>query len=249
MLVCFENSQLSAQRDSVRGEAGAAEQLFAMANQARAQAGAPPLAWDPALAVAARKHCERMVAEGPLSHRYVGEQDLSERASFAGAHFGLIEENIAIGSFPREIHEEWMNSPGHRKNLLNPEVDHVGIAVIEGRGSLYAVQDFETEVRVLSSAQVESSVGKLVGMSGVAIRSDSHDARAACVIDHGFPSGLSGGEPGFIMRWQDADLNHLPQSLVDRLGSGHYRQASVGSCPPRGDQTAFTQYRIAVLLY
>jgi uncharacterized protein YkwD len=98
LLVCAGVSQVAAQTGPRRMESGAAEQLFAMGNQARAKAGVAPLEWDPALAAAARKHCERMVAEGAISHRYGGELDLSERASSAGAHFGLIEENIAVGS-------------------------------------------------------------------------------------------------------------------------------------------------------
>jgi len=248
-VVCIGISQLAAQRGAGRAEAGAAEQLFAMGNQAREHAGVAPLAWDPALAEAARKHCERMVAEGAIAHRYGGELDLSERASRAGAHFGLIEENIAVGAYPGQIHEGWMNSPGHRRNLLSPEVDHVGIAVIESRGSLYAVADFETAVRLLSIAQIESSVAKLIHMSGLAIRTDPRDARAACELDKGLPHTLTGNQPGFVMRWQGADLEHLPQSLVGRLGSREYHSADVGACQPRGDQVAFTQYRLAVLLY
>ena len=249
LLVCAGILQLSAQRVAGRAQGDAAEQLFAMGNQARTQAGAAPLSWDPALAAAARKHCERMVAEGEIEHRYKGELDLSERASQAGAHFGLIEENIAVGSYPAEIHEGWMHSPGHRRNLLNPEVDQVGIAVIESHGSLYAVTDFEAAVRVMSPAQVESAVAKLIKMSGLNPSNDPRDARAACETDRGLPRTLAGGQPGFVMRWQGADLQHLPQSLVDRLGSRQYHLAVVGACKPRGDQVAFTQYRIAVLLY
>jgi uncharacterized protein YkwD len=52
------------------------------------------------LAAAARRHCLRMAAEGPISHRYEGEPDLSERAAQAGAHFSLIEENVAVGPDP-----------------------------------------------------------------------------------------------------------------------------------------------------
>ena len=44
------------------------------------------------------------------------------------------------------IHDEWMQSPGHRTNLLNPDVDHVGVAVVESRGVLYAVADYERAV-------------------------------------------------------------------------------------------------------
>jgi hypothetical protein len=220
-----------------------------MANQSRAQAGAPPLVWDPALAAAARKHCQRMVAEGQIAHRYGGEPDVSERASMAGAHFGLIEENIAVGSYPAQIHQGWMNSPGHRRNLLNPQVDRVGIALIASRGDLYAVADYSKGVAVLTRAQIEGKVAGLIHMSGLGIRNDPRDARAACDMDHGLPRTLTGSQPGFVMRWQGAELGQLPQQLVDRLGSREYRQASVGACSPQGDQQAFTQYRIAVLLY
>jgi hypothetical protein len=51
------------------------------------------------------------------------------------------------------------------------------------------------------------------------------------------------------MRWQSADLDRLPQQLVDRLSSGNYHQASVGSCPAQGRQNSFSAYRLAVLLY
>jgi hypothetical protein len=51
------------------------------------------------------------------------------------------------------------------------------------------------------------------------------------------------------MRWQEADLTHLPQALVDRLASGSYRQAAVGSCPAENVEGSFSAYRVAVLLY
>src|ERR1700721_2550180 len=75
-----------------------AEQLFVLGNQARAAQGLRPLQWDPALAAAALNHCARMAAEGPISHQYAGEPDLSQRAGRAGAHFSLIEENVAVGA-------------------------------------------------------------------------------------------------------------------------------------------------------
>lgn len=227
----------------------AAEQLFALANQSRAQSGAGPLKWDRALADAAMRHCEWMAREGEISHRYGGEQDLTARAAAAGAHFSLIEENIAAGTYPAQIHNGWLESPGHRKNLLSPDVDRVGIAVIEARGAMYAVADYARGVQVLSPEQAETAVGDLIHMSGVAVRRDPHDARLACLADKGFPSGATGGQAVFVMRWQGADLQHLPQDLVDRLGSGRYRSADVGACAPRGQESGFTVYRLAVLLY
>lgn len=227
----------------------AAEQLFALANQARAQAGAGRLQWDPALAAAALKHCRRMAAEGPISHRYNGELDLSARAGQAGAHFGLIEENVAVGPSASVIHDEWMNSPGHRSNLLSPEVDRVGVAVVATRGVLYAVADYSRVVESLSSAQVEARVASLIRVSGVSIVGDPSEARAACATDQGAPHSSNGLQAGFIMRWQDSDLERLPQALERRLASGQYRRAAVGSCRARGVEGSFTAYRVAVVLY
>jgi hypothetical protein len=199
-----------------------------------------------ALGEAARQHCLRMVAEGPIAHRYGGELDLTERAAQAGAHFSLIEENVAIGPTPAAIHDEWMHSPGHRDNLLNPEVNRVGVAIVASRGVLYAVADYARGVPVLTQSQVEAAVANLLRVSGIAIVTDRSTARLYCTQMN---SPRGGAQPGFVMRWQGADLEHLPQALVDRLGSGQYHRAAVGSCPAKSVEGSFTAYRVAVLLY
>lgn len=190
-----------------------------------------------------------MAAEGALSHQFADEPDVSVRANQAGARFSLIEENVAVAPTPASIHNAWMNSPHHRTNLLNPAVDRVGVAVVAGRGGLYAVADYERAVPVLTLNQVEATVAALLKSSGVAIQSDATLARAACAMDDGMPHAASGPQPHFVMRWQDAALTQLPQALTDRLATGRYHQAAVGSCAPQGDQGSFTAYRLAVLLY
>jgi Cysteine-rich secretory protein family len=233
-------------RGNMHAEAG---QIFALANQARAQAGVGRLEWDPALADAALQHCLRMAAEGPISHQYDGEPDLSTRTAQAGAHYSVIEENVAMGPSADTIHEEWMHSPGHRANLLSTDVDRVGIAVVAAHGGLYAVADYSRAVEQLNATQVEARVATLIRASGVAIARDPSLARAACATDEGMPGGSGGPMARFVMRWQDADLTKLPQALVDRIASGKYRQAAVGSCPAQVAGGSFTAYRVAVLLY
>jgi uncharacterized protein YkwD len=226
-----------------------AEQLFALGNQSRLYAGLERLQWDPALTAAALKHCLRMAQEGQIAHRYGGEEDLSVRAGHAGAHFSVIEENVAVGPSANKIHEMWMASPGHRENLLSGDVDHVGIAVVAARGVLYAVADFSQIVRQMSLAQVEERVSGLVAASGVTVLQDPGAARAACIADRGMPRSTGGMQPQFVMRWQDAILTRLPQQLIDRLETGSYRMADVGACPPQDVSGDFTAYRIAVILY
>jgi Cysteine-rich secretory protein family len=238
-----------AQRGDRTPQPAKAEQLFAMANATRAKEGRGRLAWDDALADAALKHCMRMAAGGPIAHRYGGEPDVTARAGAAGAHFSLIEENIAVGSYPATIHQGWLDSPGHRANLLNPDIDRVGIAVVAAQGVLFAVADYARAVPVLSQAQVESTVAALLRANGVTVRRDTTEARAACRLDHGMPTLAGASSPQFVMRWQDANLDQLPPRLVESVASGRYRQAEVGSCPPRNTEGAFTVYRVAVLLY
>jgi len=208
-----------------------AEQLFAMANQVRNARGLSALQWDPALASAALYHCARMAAEGPISHQYAGEPDLGERAGQAGAHFSLLEENVADGEQTGQIHQAWMNSQGHRDNLLNPAVNRLGVAVVARGNRLYAVEDFSRSVQVLNREQVEATVSNLVQETGVSAHGNSIGARLACAQDHGLPVSLDNRRPEFIMRWQDAELSHLPGALLDRIATGKYHEAAVGSCP------------------
>jgi uncharacterized protein YkwD len=225
-----------------------AGQLFAMGNQARATQGLPALQWDPALAAAAQNHCARMAAEGPISHQYAGEPELTQRAGQAGAHFSLIEENVAEGYEPASIHQAWMHSQGHRENLLNPSVDRVGVAVVARGNMLYAVADFERAVAVLTQAQVEAAIANLVQGTGVNAHANSTGARLACAQDHGLPASLDNGRPEFIMRWQAAELDRLPGALLDRISTGKYHEAAIGSCPSPSADNTFTVYRVAVLL-
>jgi uncharacterized protein YkwD len=227
----------------------AAEQLFALANQSRAQNSAGKLQWDESLAAAAREHCMRMAAEGPIAHRYGGEPDVGTRAGQAGAHFDLIEENVAVGPTAGEIHEEWMRSPGHRANLLNPDINRVGIAVVAVRGTLYAVADYSRNVQALTQTQVEARVAELLRSHGLTILHDNAQARAACVTDSGLPPSPGGPQAMFVMRWQSADLTRLPEALSEKIASGRYRRAAVGSCPAQGLEGDFTAYRVAALLY
>jgi Cysteine-rich secretory protein family len=228
---------------------GAGEQLMALANRARARSGAGPLKWDPQLTEAARLHCLRMAREGPIAHRYDDEPSLSDRAGQAGAHFSLIEENVAVGETTAQIHDAWMNSPGHRSNLLNPKVDHVGIAVVRARGVLYATADYARGVQVLLPTEIEARIANLIRVSGISISHDATVARAACASNSGIPTAHGGPQALFVMRWQTGSLDQLPEKLRDKLASGSFHMAAVGSCPAQGVEGDFTAYRVAVLLY
>jgi hypothetical protein len=138
-----------------------------------------------------------------------------------------------------------MHSPGHRRNLLDPSVDAVGIAVVSQNGQLFAVEDFERTVQHLTLAEQEATVADLLTPYGIAILPATAAARRTCATDTGLPDSH---KPLFVMRYTGADLSRLPSVLESRLRSGHYTQAVVGACAVH-DPGAFTTYSIAVLLY
>lgn len=223
-----------------------AKELFSLANDSRARNGLNPLQWDETLAAAALKHCIRMAVESQLAHQYSGEQDLTTRAALAGAHFSVIEENIAVGSHPATIHQGWLDSAEHRANLLNPAVDRVGIAVVISQGLLFAVADYAQGVPVLSQSEVEAAFGRLLHARHLIIMRETTDARTYCASDGKYAGN---DPPSFLMRWQNPDISQLPQQLIEVIAAGRYRRAAVGSCTPRDVNGPFTIYRVAVLLY
>jgi uncharacterized protein YkwD len=116
--------------------------LFDYANHERSAQGLPALRWNNALAAAARKHAAVMAQNGSLSHQFPGEASLPGRAGQSGAHFVWLAENVAEGPSAKIIHAEWVKSPHHRANLLDRDMDSIGIAVAERDGQWFAVEDF-----------------------------------------------------------------------------------------------------------
>jgi hypothetical protein len=227
--------------------ASVAEQyLFQAANAERVQRGLPELRWDSALYRAARNHAQQMASRASISHQYPGEPELAERGKAAGAKFSVIAENVAEAPTAVRIHDAWMNSPGHRENLLDPRVDSVGISVLRRDGQLYAVQDFERTVAALSLDAQEQTVAQMVAAVGsIAILPTTEDARRTCELSTGWAGSR---QPWFVMRYTSGDLSRIPDTLKSKIATGKFRQAAVGACAPAGDQP-FSSYSIAVLLY
>jgi hypothetical protein len=222
----------------------AEQYLFAAANAERVQRGLPPLRWDAALYRAAQEHAREMAERESISHQYPGEPDLASRGKLAGARFSTIAENVAEAPTAVDIHEAWMESPGHRENLLSPKVDSIAISVLRRNGQLYAVQDFDRSVLQLSVDDQESQVARLVeSVAPLEILPASYEARRTCSME----SGYTGQRPGFVMRFTAGDLSRLPDALVSRLRTGRYHGATVAACD--ATERNFTAFHIAVLLY
>ncbi|HLI75821.1 MAG TPA: CAP domain-containing protein [Acidobacteriaceae bacterium] len=224
----------------------AEQYLFNAANAERQVRGLVPLRWDESLYRAAWLHAREMAERESISHQYAGEPELSERAQSAGARFSVVAENVAEAPTALMIHEGWMESEHHRDNLLDPRLDRIAICVLMRDGELYAVQDFDHGVAVMSFDQQEGAVANLLAQTApVNVRPGSEEARETCKMDTGYAGTR---RPWFVMRFTTSELDALPAELRSRLSTGKYREALVGACPARG-VGRFTSYNIAVLLY
>jgi hypothetical protein len=223
----------------------AEQYLLTMANQERAQRGVQPLTWDAHLAAAALWHAQRMSQENTVSHQFAGEPDMTARAKSAGTRFSLVAENVAIADTPESLHTLWMNSAGHRENLLEPHENAIGIAVVRRGNNLYAVEDFAELVGNESINQQESEVAKQLLAAGMKDVVSTEDARQTCGMDTGYAGTR---KPYFIMRYTTTNLAVLPQELKIKLANDHrIHHAVVGACAGQGQN--FALFNVAVLLY
>lgn len=124
------------------GGSAAEQELFVSANQARRAQGLPAFKWSEALAMAARRHAGLMAQHGAAEHGFPGEPALAARVTQAGARFVWLSENVVQGSRVETIQAEFLRSPNHRANMLDAEMDSIGVGVVERGGQLFAVEDF-----------------------------------------------------------------------------------------------------------
>lgn len=223
-----------------------AAHILQLTNRDRVAQGLQPLRWDASLASAAQAHAERMAGERFLSHEYPGEESLGRRAVGAGAHFQAIAENIARGYSDTAIEVEWMNSVAHRQNILDPQMNSIGVGVVERGGTFFAVEDFAHAAEVLPQAEIERKIGALLRRDGIDPTAPREAAAQACTSSSGYPKGGTGK---LVIRFDTPNLNELPSGVEGAVRNGEYHRASIAACEGGGRQGNFTTYRVAIVLY
>ena len=117
----------------------AARDFYDRLNAERAARGRPALVWDPALANYASSWSQNMAANG-FRHSNIANM-------WGIGSYNTIGENIAMGygsgTTAGTLHVAWMNSSGHRQNMLSPQFDSVGIGVFcAPDGAMWATTSF-----------------------------------------------------------------------------------------------------------
>jgi uncharacterized protein YkwD len=136
----------------------AAQRVLTLVNEARARprrcgerpfSPAPPLRWNPQLERAAELHAQDMAAHGYVEHRGRDGSTPAQRIARAGYYpWHSIGENVAAGQgAPEEVVEDWLSSPGHCANLMEPTFAEMGAAFtvnMASKGVVYWAQEFGT---------------------------------------------------------------------------------------------------------
>lgn len=121
----------------------AAAQVLALVNAERAKQGCAPVRDNQRLDTAARLHSEDMAANDYFSHTSQDGRDPGDRIAAAGYAWSTYGENIARGQqTAADVMNGWMNSPGHRANILNCAFNDMGMGIHDGVGGPWWTQAF-----------------------------------------------------------------------------------------------------------
>jgi uncharacterized protein YkwD len=119
-------------------------------NAQRSKKGLPPLKENSKLDTSARLKVQDMIDEGYFEHTSPEGITVSDLGDKVGYSYIVMGENLALGNFSSaaELLDAWMNSPGHRANILNANYEEMGAAAFvgtyQGRTEIFAVQHFGT---------------------------------------------------------------------------------------------------------
>lgn len=113
------------------------QRVFDLVNEERAAAGLSPLALNAKLNDAAQAHAESMYEEGYFSHTGSDGSTVADRVERFGYAWSTVGENIAYGATsPEQVMQMWMNSSGHRANILGSGYTEMGVG-IDTRGAMW----------------------------------------------------------------------------------------------------------------
>jgi uncharacterized protein YkwD len=112
-------------------------------NRVRAEHKLSPLKVNAQLTEAARGHARDMAEHQKLSHEGSDGSTTAQRVKKRGYRYQEVGENIATAETVDQVMRAWLDSPGHRKNILEPQFTEVGVAMVpDAEGNRYWCVDF-----------------------------------------------------------------------------------------------------------
>ncbi|MEU2632397.1 CAP domain-containing protein, partial [Kitasatospora sp. NPDC007106] len=119
------------------------QQVVQLVNQERSKVGCTPVKSDDKLELAAQRHSDDMAARNFFDHTNPDGKGPQPRIDAAGYKWSSWGENIARGQRDAaDVMKSWMDSPGHKANILNCGFTDLGVGVHLGEGGPWWTQDF-----------------------------------------------------------------------------------------------------------
>jgi hypothetical protein len=181
--------------------------VLLLVNQRRAAEGVAPLQSSAALAKAAQAWAKSMAATSYLSHKGIDGSTPADRIAAAGYRGAGVGENLARGfNTATAVVDAWMNSAGHRANILKPDFTDAGVGMAVGRAGTYWVIDFGASGAASSQAPVVlppiiaailpnfARMGDVVTFQG-----DRFGEKPGSVT-------FAGGQKGSLIAWSDREI-------------------------------------------
>jgi uncharacterized protein YkwD len=135
--------------------------VFELTNEERRTHGLPALIWDDTLADAARAHSRDMAENNFFSHTGSDGSNVGDRLTRFGISYAGAAENISrTGSpTPEDVVTGWMNSSGHRANILNQNMTHLGVGFhnLSDSRMNYITQNFARGLQTSVSSAPDSA--------------------------------------------------------------------------------------------
>jgi uncharacterized protein YkwD len=242
-------------------DAEAEQTLFGMANEARSQAGLPPLQLDNNLSLAARAHADAMAEQQQLSHQFSGEPSLSSRLALPGGlHLDRAGENVAFDLTAEEAHEHLMLSPPHRDNLLDPGFNVAGFGVVRSGSRIYVVEDFGHSLPIYSGGESEQVIAD--GLNQIRRQANLPNlVRAAlpglrdAVCSMALEGRLATGpmhdfsQRYIVLSYTNMHPEVLPAGIAHIVGDRRVTSAAISACYARTTAYPNGTYWVGVLLY
>jgi uncharacterized protein YkwD len=154
--------------------------IFNLVNQERGRLGIPAVTRNPKLDTVTRNYAQLMASRNEMGH-FVGGTNPGQRITAGGYRWLRYGENVARGyRTAQAVMNGWMNSPGHRANILNPRFVDLGVGVAtRNGGTKFFCQNFATPrtgcTKTSKTAPATSSItvdeeddDKSVGLSSTA---------------------------------------------------------------------------------
>lgn len=128
-------------QDENDGQIGFVSEVVKLVNQERIKAGLSALSANVSIQAAAQVRAEEQ--KQSFSHTRPNGSHFSTALTQNGISFRSAGENIAIGQkTPQQVMDAWMNSEGHRANILNPNFTAIGVGYTQSQGNTYWAQLF-----------------------------------------------------------------------------------------------------------